>query len=83
MPEASKTTLKARTDNHSDAASSPAAKSLQVEMGERQLGSQLIRRLRETKGALTLSKFEEEWHDTADGVMLELSVDLTETAPDE
>lgn len=80
MADASKTTLKARTDAHSDVADTPPARAHQQELVERQLGNLLVQRLREKKSdTLALSNFQEEWHTTDEGLVLELSVDL-ETA---
>lgn len=80
MPEGNKNTLTVRTDAHSDVADTPAARARQMEMAERQLGSLLIKRLRETKAeAVQLSHFQEEWHPTNEGLVLELSVTVQET----
>jgi hypothetical protein len=77
MADASKTTLKARTDAHSDVADTPPARARQTEMVERQLGNLLVQRLREKKSeGVTFSNFQEEWHTTDEGLVLELSVDL-------
>jgi hypothetical protein len=81
MPD-SKSAIKARAESHSDVADSPAARARQMEMGERQLGTLLVRRLREAKGPVTLANFQEEWHQTDDGAVLELSVEATVAAAD-
>ncbi len=79
MPEGNKNTLTARTDAHSDVADTPAARSRQMEMAERQLGTLMIQRLRETKAeVLQFSHFQEEWHKTDEGLVLELSVNIQE-----
>ena len=77
MPDTGKNTLKARTDSHSDVADTPAARQRQSEMTERQMGALLVAKLRETKeGTLQLSNFQEEWHSTDNGLMLEMSVEV-------
>ena len=75
MPETAKNTLKARTDAHSDVADTPAARTLQTEMTERQMGALLLAKLREAKdGSVRFSHLQEEWHPTDNGLMLEISV---------
>lgn len=79
MPEGNKNMLTARTDAHSDVADTPPARARQTEMAERQLGTLLLRRLRETKAdVLQLSNFQEAWHATDEGLVLELSVNVQE-----
>ena len=77
MPETGKNTLKARTDSHSDVADTPAARQRQAEMTERQMGALLVAKLREAKdGTVQFSNFQEEWHTTDNGLMLEMSADV-------
>lgn len=79
MPDTAKNVLKARTESHSDVANTEPARARQLQMTEQQLGTLLIARLREVKeNSLQLSKFEEEWHSTDDGLVLELSVQVSE-----
>lgn len=79
MPDTTKNVLKARTEGHSDVADTPAARARQKDMAERQLGSLLVARLREAgETALQFSNFQEEWHTTDDGLVLELSVQVEE-----
>jgi hypothetical protein len=81
MPETGKTTLTSRTESHSDVANTDAARAHQAAMTERQFGDTMVRRIRETKGegALVIRNFREEWLNTDDGLVYEISVDVEQT----
>ena len=75
MPDTGKQ-LVARTESHSDVATSDPAKAYQAGLTERKFGQSLIGRIREAKGELRLKNFREEWVSTEDGLVHELSVEL-------
>lgn len=76
MPETGKNIVKTRAESHSDVADTSAARAHQTALTERKFGDQLLRRLREEKGEVTLRNFREEWLSTEDGLVYEISVEL-------
>ncbi len=71
-----KSTLKARTENHSDVADTAPARALQEAQTSRQFGELLVRRLRDEKADVILRNFREEWVSIDDGMVFELAVDI-------
>lgn len=68
--------ISARTESHSDVATSKPARALQQATTETQLGRALVARLRQVEGPLRLGELQEEWLETDDGMVHELKVEL-------
>jgi len=77
MAENGKQAVKARTSSHSDVAATPAAKAYQSAQTVRQFGDSLVEHLRQTNAPVRLGIVLEEWISTDDGLVHELSVDVT------
>lgn len=75
MPESTKQVVKARTESHSDVSSSAPARAHQTVVTERQFGAQVLNFLRESKVDVHLRNFKEEWVETDEGVVHEISVE--------
>lgn len=75
MPESTKQVVKARTEAHSDVAGSLPARAHQATVTERQFGEQVLHFLREAKLDVHLRNFKEEWVETDEGVVHEISVE--------
>ncbi len=76
MPDINKQTIKARAESHSDVANSPATKAHVSSLVSQQFGNQLLSALKRASGALVLRNYREEWLNTDDGLVYELSVEL-------
>lgn len=68
--------IKARSESHSDVARSKATKAYQQALTEEQFGKALVNRLREVAAPIRLGELREEWIETGEGVVHELSVDV-------
>ena len=75
MPESTKQVVKARTESHSDVSTSAPARAHQSGLTERQFGAQVLNFLREAKVDVHLRNFKEEWVETDEGVVHEISVE--------
>ncbi len=75
MPETAKKVIKARTESHSDVANSKPAKELQRVHTERQFGDQVLYFLRETDATIQLRNFKDEWVETDEGMVHEISIE--------
>ncbi|HEU4751837.1 MAG TPA: hypothetical protein VFU47_01935 [Armatimonadota bacterium] len=76
MPDPGKQVVTARTESHSDVATSDAAKAYQVGQTERQFARSLLNRVREAKGEVRLRNFREEWVSTEDGLVHQMSIEV-------
>lgn len=75
MPETTKQVVKARTESHSDVSGSAPARAYQSGITERQFGAQVLSFLRESKVDVQLRNFKEEWVETDEGAVHEISVE--------
>lgn len=75
MPDTAKQVVKARTESHSDVANSNPAKELQRMQTERQFGEQVLHFLRVANADVQLRNFKDEWVQTDEGMVHEISVE--------
>lgn len=77
MSDQKRQLLKARTEVHSDVPDSPAARAHHAELTERQFLQQVLQHLRTEEAGLRLSHFREEWVTSDEGLVHEISCEVS------